>query len=164
MRSSHIAYHAADEVNLVAATEVTREPDASLRRFASPDSRAFAAIVHDLDHLDCCCGRGVGGEFLSQTAALPVAEEAPDEPAVLCEMVRALAAHAHRVMRLSPGGAGIDMPGEIGDLKGRISQLQQRVDRNRGQDQRKLKDLQRWLDSLLRSVENFVAQAPREVE
>ena len=91
-------------------------------------------------------------------------QEASDDPAVLCGIVRSLAAHAHRAMRRRPVGARNIMPGEMSELRERINQFQQHLDRFRRQDQRRFAGLQRWLDSLRRCVENLLAQAPQEIE
>src|SRR5262249_30978341 len=75
MKPSHIAYHTTDEVNLAFATQAARECGASLSRLADPVARpsgAFAAVLHDLDHMDSQRERAVVSELLSGPAAFPV--------------------------------------------------------------------------------------------
>jgi hypothetical protein len=221
MKPIRIASHTADEVNLESATQAARECGASLSRLAYPVARpsgAFAAVLHDLDHMDSQRGRAVVSELLSRPASFAAAvhgygledeemailqangvivsqefnaelvralcrasEHSPaagleppgrdsqeasdsDDPAVLCGMVRSLARHAHRTLRQSSLGTPNVIPDEIGELIERFIQLQQFLDRFRRQHHLALEDLQRWLDNLLRCVEDSLAQPPREVE
>jgi hypothetical protein len=218
VRSACIAYHTTDEVNLQSATRAARACGATLSRLAgptAPPSGTFAAVLHDLDHLDFPDGQVVVSELLDRPALFPVAVhgyslndeevtglrsngvlvarklssrlvhalcraadrsptavsepperdagEATADPAVLCEMVRSLATQAHRAMRGSQHAAN-GIADDLGGLMERIGQVRQLVDQFRSQDCLAFDDLQRWLDSLLRCIEGFLAQPHGEVE
>jgi hypothetical protein len=214
----HIAYHTTDEVNLESATRAARECGASLSRLpdlAARPSGSFAAMLHDLDHVDSPGGEAIVKTLLSRPAPFPVAvhgynlgdeemtvlhangvvvsrqfepeliralcraserpptalpdpesrdSQATDDPAVLCGMVRSLAANAYRAMHRSPTGAPEGVPDEIGELRERIDHLQQHLRQFQRQHNLGLEDLQRWLDSLGRCVEGLRMQPPRGAE
>jgi hypothetical protein len=72
----HIAYHTTDEVNLESATRAARECGAFLSRLPDPVAQtgeSFAALLHDLDHVDTQVGRAIVSELRSRPAPLPVA-------------------------------------------------------------------------------------------
>lgn len=90
--------------------------------------------------------------------------ESLDDPAALCAMVRSLASFAHQTMRMGLVATSDVVLHEIDDLKELVSQLQRRLDRIRRDDPRAFADLQRWLDSLLRCIEVFVARLECEAD
>jgi hypothetical protein len=83
-----------------------------------------------------------------------------EDPAVLCEMVRSLAARAFRSTRRSPDGARIAEKHQTRELRERIDQLQRHLDRFRQLHDLRLEALQRWLNSLRRCVEDVRVEPP----
>jgi hypothetical protein len=76
MMAIHIAYHTTDEVNLESATRVAQECGASLSNLPDLAARpggSFAAMLHDLDHVDSRCGQAIVRTLLSRPAPFPVA-------------------------------------------------------------------------------------------
>ena len=76
MTATRIAYQTTDEVNFESAIRTARECGASLSRLpdsAARPSAAFAASLHDLDHVDSRRGRAVVDELLARPSLFPVA-------------------------------------------------------------------------------------------
>jgi hypothetical protein len=72
----HIAYHTTDEVNLESARRAARECGASLSGLPDPVAQpgeSFAALMHDLDHVETQVGQAIVSELRSRPALLPVA-------------------------------------------------------------------------------------------
>jgi hypothetical protein len=90
------------------------------------------------------------------------AHDAPDDPAVICGMVRSLATDVSRAIHRRPEGTPNVVGQEIDDLRGRIDDLQRHLARFRHEHNLLLRDLQRWVESLRRYVEGLVRRPPRE--
>jgi len=76
MTAIRIAYHTTDEVNLDSAIQTAQECGASLDGLPDPDmppGGSFAAMLYDLDHVDCRRGQAIVSELLSRPAPFPVA-------------------------------------------------------------------------------------------
>ena len=91
-------------------------------------------------------------------------QEATDDPAVFCGMVRTLATDTHRAAHSGAAATSNGIACGIAELREGMSQLQQQLDRFRGEHKLAFEDLQRWLDSLRRCVEAVLADSPRGAE
>ena len=86
---------------------------------------------------------------------------APEDPIVLCSLVRSLATYAHATLHRGSVATSNDQPNEIGELRVRIQQLQEYLDRFRRHDRHSLNDLKRWLANLQQRADTLPAQPPR---
>jgi hypothetical protein len=101
--------------------------------------------------------------------AVPVSDNldsqvASDDTAVLCGMVRSLAANTYRVLRQASNGTSDGLLHQIGELRDRVDQLQRTIHMVRHQRNCNFEDLQRWLDGLRRRIEGHLAQPQHEAQ